>query len=56
MNDSMPERATIDELRDLINEATWLVEIGGGTEQERAGFRQRKDDLLARLFPTEDES
>ena len=56
MPDSMPDPGTIEELRDLINEAVWLVEIGGGTDQERAAFRHRKDDLLARLFPTRDES
>jgi hypothetical protein len=55
MNDSMPDQGTIEELRDLINEAVWLVEIGG-TDQERAAFLKRKDDLLARLFPPEDES
>ena len=56
MQDSMPDEGTIDELRKLINEAVWLVEIGGGTDQERAAFRKRKDDLLARLFPTWAES
>ena len=56
MNDSMPDEGTIEELRKLINDAVWLVEIGGGTEQERAAFRQRKDDLLARLFAPEDPS
>jgi hypothetical protein len=56
MNDSMPENdTTIEELRDLVNEAVWLIELGG-TEQERAEFRRRKDDLLARLVPTGDES
>ena len=54
MPDSMPDPGTIEELRDLINEAVWLVEIGGGTDQERAAFRRRKDDLLAKLFPIGD--
>jgi hypothetical protein len=56
MPDSMPDPGTIEELRNLINEAVWLVELGGGTDQERAGFRRRKDDLLAKLFPPEDPS
>ena len=56
MDDSMPDEGTIEELRKLINDAAWLVEIGGGTEQERAEFRRRKDDLLARLFPPADPS
>ena len=56
METSMPDPGTIEELRKLINDAAWLVEIGGGTEQERAAFRRRKDDLLARLFPPEDPS
>ena len=54
MDESMPDEVTIEELRDLVNEAVWLVEIGGGTDQERAAFRRRKDDLLAKLFPTGD--
>jgi hypothetical protein len=56
METSMPDPGTIEELGDLINEAVWLVEIGGGTDQERAAFRRRKDELLARLFPPEDPS
>ena len=54
MTQSMPDPGTIEELRNLINEAVWLVEIGGGTDQERAEFRRRKDDQLAKLFPTGD--
>jgi hypothetical protein len=54
MNDSMPDEVTVEELRDLVNEAVWLIELGG-TDQERAAFRKRKDELLARLSP-EDES
>jgi hypothetical protein len=54
VDESMPDEVTIEELRDLVNEAVWLVEIGGGTDQERAAFRRRKDDLLAKLFPTGD--
>jgi hypothetical protein len=54
VDESMPDEVTIEELRDLVNEAVWLVEVGGGTDQERAAFRRRKDDLLAKLFPTGD--
>jgi len=52
--ESMPDPGTIEELRNLINDAVWLVEIGEGTDQERAAFRRRKDDPLAKLFPTGD--
>jgi hypothetical protein len=55
MNNSMPDEVTVEELRDLVKEAVWLIEIDG-TDQERAAFRKRKDDLLARLFPPELES
>jgi hypothetical protein len=55
VNESMPDEVTVEELRDLVKEAIWLIELGG-TDQERAAFLKRKDDLLARLFPTEDES
>jgi hypothetical protein len=59
MPDNAPDRATLAKLRDFIESAVWLVEIGGGTEQERAEFRRRKVDLLTRLallLPPEDES
>jgi hypothetical protein len=56
MNDSMPDKATIEELRDWLDDALRLVELGGGREEERAEFRRRKDDLLARLLPPEDPS
>jgi hypothetical protein len=29
METSMPDPGTIEELRDLINEAVWLIELGG---------------------------
>ena len=54
MNNSMPDKATIEELRDWLDDALRLVELGGGTDQERAAFRRRKDDLLAKLFPIGD--
>jgi hypothetical protein len=52
---SSPEKATIEELRDWLDDALRLVELGG-THEERAAFRRRKGDLLARLFPPEDPS
>jgi hypothetical protein len=32
------------------------LKSAAGTDQERAAFRRRKDELLARLFPPEDPS
>ena len=55
MNNSMPDEVTVEELRDLVNEAVWLIEFGG-TDEERTAFRRRKDDLVARVFPPEDPS
>lgn len=52
----MPEPATLSQLRELLDQALYLVEIGGGSDEDRAAFRRRKDDLLARLLPTGDES